>query len=113
MQTRNKKRLIRKARIRKKIMGSAKRPRLCIFKSNRHLYVQVIDDQKGTTIIDASDLKVSKGSMKEKAKVIGELIAKKCKTKKIMRIVFDRGGYKYTGLVKILADAARKKGLRF
>lgn len=113
MQTKNSKRLIRKSRIRKKITGSGRQPRLCVFKSNRHLYAQVIDDQKGITIVGASDLKVGKGSMKEKAKMIGELIAKKCKAKNISTIVFDRGGYKYTGLIKILADAAREKGLKF
>lgn len=113
MQTRNNKRLIRKLRIRKKITGSGRRPRLCVFKSNRHLYAQVIDDQKGITIISTSDLKTKKGNMKEKAKIVGELIAKKCKTKNIKTLVFDRGGYKYTGLIKILADAAREKGLKF
>jgi large subunit ribosomal protein L18 len=112
MQSRNNKRLIRKTRIRKKIVGSAKRPRLCVFKSNRHLYAQVIDDQKGRTIVASSDLKAKKGNMKEKAKNVGELIAKQCKVKKISTLVFDRGGYKYTGLIKILADSAREKGLK-
>lgn len=113
MQSKNKKRLIRKSRIRKKIAGTAIRPRLCVFKSNRHLYAQVVDDQKGVTIVGASDLKAKKGNMKEKAKTVGELIAKECQAKKISTLVFDRGGYKYTGVIKILADAARKKGLNF
>jgi large subunit ribosomal protein L18 len=113
MIVRNLRRKIRKARIRKKIKGSATRPRLCVFKSNRHLYAQIINDEEGETIIYASDLKIKKGKMKDKAKKLGEEIAKKCQTKKILKVVFDRGGYQYIGLIKILAEAARAKGLKF
>ncbi|MCX6811861.1 MAG: 50S ribosomal protein L18 [Candidatus Berkelbacteria bacterium] len=113
MQTRNIKRKIRKTRIRKKIFGTKSRPRLCVFKSNRHIYAQVINDEQGKTIVASSDLKAKKGKMLEKAKAVGEDVAKKCKAKKITEVVFDRGGYKYTGLIKILSDAAREKGLKF
>lgn len=113
MSERNLKRKIRKVRIRKKICGTKERPRFCVFKSNRFIYLQVINDEEGQTLAAASDLKIKKGTVKERAKKIGEEIAKKCLAKKISKVVFDRGGYKYTGIIKILSEAAREKGLKF
>lgn len=112
MLTRNYQRKIRRARIRKKIFGIESRPRLCVFKSLNHLYTQVIDDRQGRTLAAASDLRIKKGTAKEKAKKVGQEIAKICLAKKIKTVVFDRGGYKYEGLIKILADSAREKGLK-
>lgn len=112
MLTRNYQRRIRQSRIRKKIFGSESRPRLCVFKSLNHLYVQVIDDGRGKTLAAASDLRIKKGTAKERAEKVGQEIAKICLAKKIKTAVFDRGGYKYDGLIKILADSAREKGLK-
>ena len=113
MDIRNTKRKVRRLRIRHKIMGDLKRPRLCIFKSNQHLYVAAIDDQSGKTLASVSDLKLKNKTPKERAEWVGEILAKKCLAKKIKTAVFDRSGYKYTGLIKIIADAARGKGLKF
>lgn len=113
MKTKNEMRKTRVARIRKKISGTSEVPRLAIFKSNRHIYTQVINDEKGLTICAASDLKIKETNPKDKARAVGEDIAKKCKSIKINKVVFDRGGYKYSGNIKILADAARNKGLKF
>ena len=98
------KKLRRHRRVRAKIHGTAEVPRLCVFRSNKHIYAQVIDDDKGKTIVSA------KG---EKASEIGTEIAKKAVEQKISKIVFDRSGYKYHGKVKALADAARAGGLKF
>ena len=111
--SKNNKRKIRALRIRAKISGTALRPRLCVFRSNRHLYAQVIDDLKGYTLVESSDLKIKEPSAKKIAEAVGADISKKCQAKKIITVVFDRQGYKYTGIIKILADAARKKGLKF
>lgn len=100
-------------RIRQKIKGNKECPRLCVFKSNRFIYTQVINDEEGKTHVAASDLKIEDKNCKKRAESVGVAIAKKCISKKIKKVVFDRGGYKYTGLIKILADAARKKGLKF
>lgn len=97
-------RIQRKRRIRAKIFGSAKRPRLSVFKSNKYLYAQVINDQEGVTLAFA------KGS---DPSAVGGEIAKKAKTKKIKEVVFDRGGFIYHGRIKMLAEAARKGGLKF
>lgn len=113
MITRNLGRKIRRIRVRKKIVGTAKRPRLCCFRSNRFIYVQLINDGDGKTIASSSDLKIKKGTAKEKAEQVGIDIAKKAANKKVNSVVFDRGGYKYTGIVKILCEAARKQGLKF
>lgn len=86
---------------------------MCVFKSNRFIYAQVIDDEEKKTCAAASDLKIKNKNRQIRAELIGIEVAKKCLSKKIKKVVFDRGGYKYTGLVKILADAARKKGLKF
>ncbi len=106
----------RHKRIRKKIFGTAKIPRLCVFRSNKHIYAQLIDDEKGHTLISASDLEIKlekKLTKVEKSKEVGKLIAKKAKEVGIERVVFDRGGYKYHGRVKALAEGAREGGLKF
>ena len=103
-------------RIRNKVAGTSERPRLAVFKSLKHIYVQVIDDASGRTIVAAStrDKDAStKGSNQAAAKAVGALIAKKAKDKGIKRVVFDRGGYLYHGNIKALADAARENGLEF
>jgi len=101
-------------RIRQKIKGTGKRPRLSVFRSNKHIYAQVVDDSVNKTLACASDLK-TKGAKnpKDRAKKVGEEIALACQKKKIKSVIFDKGGYEYSGLIKILADAAREKGLKF
>ena len=106
----------RHKRVRNKISGTAERPRLCVFRSNQNLYVQVIDDTKGVTLASASTLDKevkTKHSNKEAAKELGTLIAKRAQDKKIKQVVYDRGGYVYHGVVKELAEAAREAGLEF
>ena len=106
----------RHIRVRTKISGTAERPRLCVYRSNKNLFVQVIDDVKGTTLCQASTLDKevkTKHSNKEAAKEVGTLIAKRATEKKIKEVVFDRGGYLYTGRVQALADGARSAGLEF
>jgi large subunit ribosomal protein L18 len=111
--SKNKLRIHRKKRIKAKIKGTAQKPRLCVFKSLRGMYVQVIDDTKGVTLTQA-DFKTAKAKNDLiGAKKIGETIAKKCKEIKISKVVFDRAGYKYHGKVKALADGAREGGLKF
>lgn len=107
------KRKIRHRRVRSKVIGTATRPRLSVFKSNKFVYAQVIDDEKANTIVSADSKKMNKGTMTEKAAKVGEEIAKVAKDKKVSEVVFDRGGYLYTGVVKSLADGARKGGLKF
>ena len=106
----------RHLRVRKKISGTAERPRLCVYRSNTNLYVQVIDDVAGNTLVSASTLdkevKTKKSNVKA-AKEVGALIAKKATAKKIKTVVFDRSGYIYHGVVKELAEAAREGGLEF
>ena len=106
----------RHMRVRRKISGTAERPRLCVYRSNTNLYVQVIDDVAGNTLVSAStldkDVKTKKAN-KEAAKELGALIAKKALDKKIDTVVFDRSGYIYHGVVKELAEAAREGGLKF
>ena len=106
----------RHKRVRTKISGTAERPRLCIYRSNTNLYVQVIDDVEGKTLVSAStmDKEVkTKHANCEAAKEVGALIAKRALEKKIKTVVFDRGGYIYHGVVKALAEAAREGGLEF
>lgn len=106
----------RHIRVRRKISGTAECPRLCVFRSNNNLYVQVIDDVKAVTLAQASTLDKevkTKHSNKEAAKEVGALIAKRALEKNISSVVFDRGGYIYHGVVKELADAAREGGLNF
>ena len=104
-------------RVRKKVSGSKERPRLAVFRSSKHIYAQVIDDIAASTIASASTLEAegkSNGSSKiESAKIIGGLIATRAISKGIKSIVFDRGGFKYHGRVKAMADAAREAGLKF
>ena len=105
-------------RIRKKVEGTAARPRLAVFRSDKHIYAQAIDDASGATIACAStmdkDLRGSKGKGKtDAAKAVGGAIAERLKSKGIEAVVFDRGGYLYHGRVKALADAAREAGLKF
>ena len=106
----------RHIRVRRKISGTAERPRLCVYRSNNNLYVQIIDDVAGNTLVQASTLDKeikTKHSNKEAAKEVGTLIAKRAIEKKITEVVFDRGGYIYHGVVKELAEAAREGGLKF
>lgn len=111
--TKNDKRRRRHRRVRSKIKGTKERPRLSVFKSNRDVYVQLIDDISSKTLAAASSIEMKGKSMVEKAKAVGELIAKVAKTKKIDKVVFDRSGYIYAGKVKVLADSARAGGLIF
>lgn len=103
----------RKAKIRAKIKGDSKRPRFTVHRTNLHVYAQLIDDINGKVLATASDIKIKKGTKSEKAKVVGEEIAKLAKTKKINTVVFDRSGFKFHGRIKILADTAREMGLNF
>ena len=113
---RSSERIRRHRRVRRKISGTAECPRLCVFRSNSNLYVQVIDDTKGMTLAQASTLDKEvkiKHSNKDAAKEVGALIAKRALEKNIKTVVFDRGGYIYHGVVKELAEAAREGGLQF
>lgn len=112
-------RLKRKKRIRKKITGTSQRPRLCVFRSVKHVYAMVIDDSKGETLASASTLSkeirddLKSGGNIAAAKKVGELIAKNSLEKNVREVVFDRNGYLYHGRVKALAIVAREKGLKF
>ena len=106
----------RHKRVRAKVSGTAECPRLCVFRSNSNLYVQIIDDVEGNTLVQASTLDKeikTKKSNKEAAKEVGALIAKRALEKNIKNVVYDRGGYIYHGVVKELAEAAREAGLEF
>ena len=110
----------RRRRVRAKIVGSVKKPRLCVFRSNQHIYAQLIDDQNGKTLASARDLDVKDVKSKSdlsgkqaKSFSVGELIAEKAIKLKIEKVIFDRGCYKYHGRVKALAEGARSKGLVF
>lgn len=103
----------RHARIRARVYGTAEKPRLSIFKSNRHMFAQLIDDASGKTIIGVSSQKAEGKNMSEKSQALGKMIAKEALAKKISVIAFDRGGFKYTGKIKLFADAAREGGLKF
>jgi large subunit ribosomal protein L18 len=127
------KRYRRHRRVRAKISGTAERPRLCVFRSLKHIYAQLIDDDKGHTLVSAGDLELGQKTKNKKQKAksrkpaagsqlkgkvamafeVGKLIAKKALEKKIEKVVFDRGGYKYHGRVKALAEGAREGGLKF
>ena len=109
-------RIRRHKRVRRKVSGTAECPRLCVFRSNSNLYVQVIDDVKGVTLAQASTLDKevkTKKANKEAAKEVGALIAKRALEKKIKTVVYDRGGYIYHGIVKEFAESAREAGLEF
>ena len=116
--TSNVARLKRHKRVRKNIVGTAERPRLNVYRSLKHIYAQIIDDNAGTTLVAASTLDKELGDIankgnKEAAQKVGELIAKKALAKGIKTVIFDRGGYIYHGRVKELAEGARKGGLDF
>jgi large subunit ribosomal protein L18 len=106
-------------RVRMTVSGTAERPRLCVYRSLDHIYAQVIDDRAGKTLVSASSAdKDTKKSLKgggnvAAAKVVGKTVAERAKAAGVSRVVFDRGGYKYHGRVKALADAAREAGLQF
>lgn len=106
-------RLRRRLRIRAKVFGTAERPRLSVFKSNKYMYAQLIDDTTGKTLAAASTKDSKAKTMLEGAKEVGTDIAKKALAKKIERVVFDRGGYIYTGKIKAVAEGARAGGLTF
>ena len=109
------KHLRNKARVRKKIFGTAERPRLNVFRSGKHIYAQMIDDSQSVTIDSFSSLNIKseKASAMEKAKKVGENLAQKALDKKLSEVVFDRGGFLYHGRIKALAEGARGKGLKF
>lgn len=108
------KRAIRHKRVRSRVTGALERPRLSVFKANRHIYAQLIDDSAGKTLAAASSLEVkSKAKKTEIAKEVGTLIATKAAAKKIKAVKFDRGGFAYHGRVKALAEGAREGGLSF
>ncbi len=111
-------RLSRKVRIRKKISGTAARPRLVVYRSNLHMYAQIVDDETGQTIVSSSSLVLSRGGEalkpnKDTAVKVGRDVAAKAKEKAIESVVFDRNGYLYHGCIKALADGAREGGLQF
>ena len=107
------------ARVRTRVVGTPERPRLCVYRSLGHIYAQIIDDRSGRTLVSASSVdKETKKNLKgggniAAAKVIGKAIAERAKAAGVSKVVFDRGGYKYHGRVKALADAAREAGLQF
>lgn len=114
--TKSEKRLKRRRRIRSKVLGTAKQPRLSVFRSNRHIFLQLVDDEKRKTMASSSDLKVKQAKKNTKAnaaKEAGKELAKIAKEKKISKVVFDRGGYKYHGRIKAAAEGAREGGLKF
>jgi large subunit ribosomal protein L18 len=107
-------RLTKKIRIRKTVKGTLARPRLCVFRSSKHIYAQVIDDVTGQTLISFSSLELDKAtSGKDQAEMVGQSVAKEALSKGLGNVVFDRNGYIYHGRVKALADGARKAGLNF
>ena len=106
----------RHLRVRKKVFGTPERPRLSVYRSEKNIYAQIIDDVNAVTLVSASSLEkdfAAKGGNKEGAKLVGEMIAKKALDKGVSEVVFDRGGYIYHGRVQQLADAARESGLKF
>ena len=118
-QDRNRRRQLRHLRVRKKVMGSSERPRMAVFRSLKHIYAQIIDDETGNTLVSASSLdpelreRLAQGGNQAAAKAVGELIANKALENGIQQVVFDRGGYLYHGRVAALAEAARAAGLTF
>ena len=113
MQNKTDKRIRLKKKIRIKVLGTVARPRLSVFRSNKFIYAQVIDDASGKTIISANDLKITKGTKTERAKEEGRLVAEACLKAKISQVVFDRNGFKYMGRIKLVAEEARTGGLKF
>lgn len=117
--SRNDRRLARHQRVRKDLFGTPEKPRLCVFRSNKNISVQIIDDVNGVTLVAASSLdkdlkgQVNGGGNKDAAKAVGEAVAKRALDKGIENVAFDRGGFLYHGRVKELADGAREAGLKF
>ena len=117
--TKRQARIRRHRRVRKKVFGTLERPRLSVYGSLNHIYAQIIDDMKGHTLVAASTLdkelktEIKHGGNVESAKKVGQLIAKRAVEKGIKKVVFDRGGFRYHGRIKALADAAREGGLEF
>jgi len=106
-------RYLRRTRIRGRIFGTAKRPRLSVFRSSKHIYAQIVNDEKGVTLVSSSDSVIKNGNKTGQAFEMGKELAKRAKSKKIKEIVFDRGGYAYQGRVKAVAEGAREGGLEF
>ena len=115
--TKNERRLRIKSRIRKVVSGTEARPRLAVYRSNKEIYAQIVDDESGNTLVSASsrdkDISAAKGTKTEKAALVGKALAEKATKAGIETISFDRGGYRYHGRVKSLADGAREGGLKF
>jgi large subunit ribosomal protein L18 len=120
--SKQKNRVRRHRRVRAKISGTEKRPRLCVFRSNKHIYASLIDDERNRNLLNANDTEIKKTKTEKDPKLsgkvamaykVGELIAQKALKNKIDKVVFDRGGYKYHGRAKALAEGARKGGLKF
>lgn len=115
----NQERIVRHKRVRRKVSGTAARPRLCVYRSLSSIYAQIIDDTTGVTLVSASTLDkdvkalIAGKSKSEQAKIVGETVAKRALEKNITEVVFDRGGYIYIGRVQALADGAREAGLKF
>ena len=115
----NKDRVVRHKRVRKIVVVTTERPRLNVYRSLNNIYAQIIDDSKGTTLVSASTLDkevvelIKDKTKTEAARIVGEVIGKRAKAKKIKEVVFDRGGYLYTGRVQAVADGARSSGLKF
>jgi large subunit ribosomal protein L18 len=109
-------RLKRHRRVRKTVVGTAARPRLCVYRSNKHIFAQVIDDSTGATVFGVSDINIKSAKGKTKTDLaveVGKMVAQAAKAKKIDKVVFDRGGRLYHGRVKALAEGAREGGLKF
>jgi large subunit ribosomal protein L18 len=106
-------RMRRHLRVRKKVTGTPERPRLVIFRSLKHIYAQLVDDQSGRTLMTVSDSTLGEGTKTEKSAEVGKLLAGRAKEAGVSRVVFDRAGYKYHGRVKAVADGAREGGLEF
>jgi large subunit ribosomal protein L18 len=102
-----------KRKIRAKISGTQERPRLSVYRSNKNIYAQIINDESGVTLVSASDIKIKKGTKSEKAVAVGKALAELAKSAKISSVVFDRNGFNYIGRIKLLADSAREGGLNF
>ncbi|MBN2532608.1 MAG: 50S ribosomal protein L18 [Spirochaetales bacterium] len=116
MEEKTRRRYRRRIRIRRKVRGITEKPRMTIYKSNKYIYIQVIDDKKGHTIASASNKEKEFIDIKSRVKDagrLGEIIGKRLKEKNISGIVFDRNGYKYHGIIKVIADATRKAGIHF
>lgn len=113
MKKKDEKRIRLKKKIRSRIRGTSARPRLSVFRSNKFIYAQVVNDETGKTIAEASDVKIKKGTKTERAKEVGRLLSQALNDAKINEVVFDRNGFKYTGRIKLVADEARAQGIKF